>query len=202
MSMSVKQCLSELKSIQVQIDSGIKNSTFIDLKKNDITSVSYQSIIDLLERRNRIKASIVQSNAFTMVTIAGKTYTVADALERMRNISYEKGLLSQMKYQWEDSIDEFYMHPEEETESQPFCSGQPCLDCTKCLKERYNRIKASIIQRNEKLGKTNDKPVTKVGGSVCCNCPPCWNCSKCCLCCLCASFANIMSSFQNYQKRV
>ena len=186
MSISVKQGLSELNSIQVQIDSGIKNSTFIDLKKN-ACSVSYQSILDLLERRTRIKASIVKSNAVTIVTIDGKTYTVADALERKRNIGYEKGLLSQMKYQWEDSIDEFYMHPEQETESQPFCSGPPCLNCSKCLMERYNRTKASISQRNAKLGKEQIvKP--KVGSDVCCNCPPCWNCSKCCLCCVCASF--------------
>ena len=198
MSMSVKQGLYELESIRVKIESGIEKSTFIELKKNDIKSVSYQSIIDLLERRNHIKASIVQSNAVTIVTIAGKTYTVADALERKRNIGYEKKLLSQMKYQWEDSIDEFYMHPEDETEDQPFCSGcPPCLNCNKCLMERYNSTKASIIQRNAKLGKeTKQEQIIKQKVGVCCNCPPCWNCSKCCLCCLCASFCehNVKSS--------
>ena len=123
-SMSVTQGLSELKLIRSRIDTGIEKAVFVVLKKKrdlvDVTAFSsnavssYQSIVDLLERYNRIKSSIVQSNAGTVVTIAGKTYTVADAVERKRSIEYEKDLLSRMKKQWERVREEFADHSESE----------------------------------------------------------------------------------------
>ena len=122
--MSVTQGLSELKLIRNRIDSGIEHAKFVVLKKKrdlvDVTAFSsnavssYQSIVDLLERYNRIKSSIVQSNSVTVVTIAGKTYTVADAVERKRSIEYEKDLLSRMKKQWERVREEFADHSESE----------------------------------------------------------------------------------------
>ena len=60
---------------------------------------SYQSILGLIERRNKIKAAIVASNATVSVTIATRTYTVAEAIERKNSIAYEQALLSTLARQ-------------------------------------------------------------------------------------------------------
>ena len=62
---------------------------------------SYQSYTDLLNRYNAIKAAIVLSNATTTVSIAGVTYTVADAVERKKTIDMEKQMLVTMQTQFD-----------------------------------------------------------------------------------------------------
>lgn len=61
---------------------------------------SFQSVMDLIERRKEIKSKIVASNAKTVVDIAGKSMTVANAIERKAAIEYEKLLLGKLKSQY------------------------------------------------------------------------------------------------------
>jgi hypothetical protein len=61
---------------------------------------SFQSFGDLLKLYNKMKAAIVVSNATTTVNIAGKVYSVAEAVERKRSIEFEKHLLNRMKFQY------------------------------------------------------------------------------------------------------
>lgn len=74
----------------------------------------YQSITDLYKRILEIKTKIDQSNFVTKVTIAGKEYTVLEALE-MKNVGLElkKDRLSELKRQmmkarttYDDALDE------------------------------------------------------------------------------------------------
>jgi len=119
-TMSITQALCELKLVKSRLDTSLNGANFIILKKRrDLTDpvvfskdaqASYQSFTDLLERYNRIKAALVRSNATTEVTIAGKQYSVADAVERKRTIVYEKTLLSRMKTQLERVKKEFADH--------------------------------------------------------------------------------------------
>lgn len=60
----------------------------------------YQSVIDLIENRNKIKSAIVKSNAIKEVIINNKTMTVAEAIERKNSIEYEKLLLNKIRLQY------------------------------------------------------------------------------------------------------
>lgn len=112
--MLVTQALNELKTLDSRINRAIANTTYIAAAKKNETKVSsnltktdfvantkadMQSITDLIERRKRMKAAIVKSNAETKVVVGGTEMTVADAIERKTSISYETDLLNRMRYQ-------------------------------------------------------------------------------------------------------
>jgi hypothetical protein len=119
-TISVSQALAELKLLRKRIQTATNKSTLIVLKKKrDLLDVgrfsteaqaSYQSYKDLLARYNAIKAAIVQSNASTTVSIAGTSYTVADAVERKKTIALEKDMLSKMQHQFEMVNHEYTTH--------------------------------------------------------------------------------------------
>lgn len=114
---SITEALKELKLYDARINKAIAATKFIGAKKKsddkigtinkdvfDQLAVSgHQSIMDLIANRTKIKAAIVQSNATTMVEIAGIKYTVAQAIERKNSIEYEKDLLLAMKTQWSEA---------------------------------------------------------------------------------------------------
>ncbi len=56
----------------------------------------------------------MQSNATATVTIGDKTYTVADAVERKRNLQMEKDFLSTMQAQYQRVQEEMKVHQAQE----------------------------------------------------------------------------------------
>lgn len=108
-SMSITQALARLKLVRKRIDTAIGDGEFIKMKTKKVSfdvdefarhaKASHQSFKDLLTFYNKIKSAIVISNATTNVTIGGKVYTVAEAVERKRSIVFEKTLLERMKLQ-------------------------------------------------------------------------------------------------------
>lgn len=58
-----------------------------------------------MANRNSLKSAIVKANAVTDVTIAGKTMTRAEAIERKNSIEYEESLLLEMKRQYATTMD-------------------------------------------------------------------------------------------------
>ena len=116
--MLVTQGLNELKLLDNRIVREIQKASFITAAKTKDTKVTsnitkmeyadnakatYQSVNDLINRRKRIKAAIVDSNARTMVTIHGIEMTVAEAIEMKTSIEYEEGLLKTLKNQNENA---------------------------------------------------------------------------------------------------
>lgn len=111
---SITEALTELKLYDQKINKALSSASFVGSKKKSSDKVdnfklenfeanakaSYQSVSDLIENRARLKSAIVQSNAMTIVEIAGKKYTVAEAIERKNSIEYDKMLLRTMKSQW------------------------------------------------------------------------------------------------------
>lgn len=109
--MSVHRALAELKLIDNKIDSHIGDSKFagikrkqgntiqgIDVKTFEQKSLSaFQSIQDLIDRRNAIKSAIVLSNANTKVKIGEKEYTVAEAIDRKNTIRHKIDLIKKLK---------------------------------------------------------------------------------------------------------
>jgi hypothetical protein len=121
---SVTQALAELKLIRDRLEGKLHNCHFITMKTkkalldtdkfNQNAKSSYQSYVDLMERYNRMKSAIVISNAASRVKVGDREYTVAEAVERQRNISIEKQLLLHMKRQHERVMEEFESHKEAE----------------------------------------------------------------------------------------
>ena len=113
-TMTVHKALCELKMLDKRIQAGILNAEFCRANKHSNAKInggsienykatvmsSYQSVVDLIQRRDTIKRAVVASNAETHVTIDGKDYTVADAVEMRRHgLSYKKDLLQTMTFQ-------------------------------------------------------------------------------------------------------
>lgn len=109
--MTIHKALSELKVIGERITKGLNKMPFVLTNEHVNTKIqgieismyteqmksAYQAVEDLINRRNAIKRAVVKSNATTTVVIAGKEYTVAEAIE-MKNhgMEYIKLLMGKM----------------------------------------------------------------------------------------------------------
>ena len=114
MKMSVTRALAELKLLDKRIHTVMNSAKFVDFsigekavngyasnkEYEDKVKSAYQSVKDLIKRRNDIKSAIVLSNAMTKVRIADKEYTVAEAIERKTSIQYEEQLMQKMKNEY------------------------------------------------------------------------------------------------------
>ena len=118
--MLVTKGLNELKLLDSRINRKIEEGEFIAAAKVSVQNVNgkitkeaykanakadYQSIVDLIKRRNNIKSAIIQSNAVTKVDIAGKIMTVAEAIDKKSSIEYEISLLEKLTMQYKTSSD-------------------------------------------------------------------------------------------------
>ena len=105
MSLTITRALVELKTLNSRINKIVDYTTFIMYKtksknchyaeddfKQSVTS-EFQSFNDLVARRDKIKNAIMMSNMTTMVEIAGKKMTVAQAVEFKTTIGYKTILL-------------------------------------------------------------------------------------------------------------
>ena len=111
-TMNVHKALSELKTLDSRIYGAINETAFITTNKHSNQKISgvpvaefcknmeagHDKVTDLIRRRDAIKRAVVLSNATTKVTIAGKEYTVAEAIE-MKNhgVELKKTLLDNMR---------------------------------------------------------------------------------------------------------
>jgi hypothetical protein len=108
---SITRSLVELKTIDGRISKIIDGGLFMtfktkskntryneeDFKKS--ATADFQSVTDLIKRRDQIKNAIVLSNATTMVEIAGAKMTVSQAIEFKNTIAYKTALLATLKQQ-------------------------------------------------------------------------------------------------------
>lgn len=110
-TMTIHQALVELKTLDKRIATAIRAVTYVVANKHSNNKISgipvkeyvegarsqYQKVNDLLKRREAIKRAVVKSNAVTEVVVAGKTYTVAEAID-MKNHGVDnlKALLKQL----------------------------------------------------------------------------------------------------------
>lgn len=110
--MTIHKALCELKTLESRITKSISESVFVFANKHSNAKVAgmtvsaycdevksnYQRITDLIRRRDALKRAVVLSNATTHVTIAGKEYTVAEAIEMKNNgIPLLRTLLSKIE---------------------------------------------------------------------------------------------------------
>lgn len=96
--MTIHKALCELKTLDARITKCIGETEYVFANKHSNDKVNgmtvaaycdeiksgYQRVTDLIKRRDAIKRAVVLSNAVTKVTVGGKEYTVAEAIE-MKN---------------------------------------------------------------------------------------------------------------------
>ena len=106
--MTIHRALAELKLIDSKIEKAISvieptgvmqvNKLVNNFYKkedfeNDAKS-KFQSVIDLIERKNKIKSAIVTTNGITEVEISGIKMTIADAINFKSIIVFKKNLIA------------------------------------------------------------------------------------------------------------
>lgn len=88
-SMFIAFCTQNAKTIK-----GLEREKYEAVLKSN-----YDSITHLISNLAEYKAKLALSNATTKITINGKEYTIAEALQRKDNITVEKDLLNIMSNQ-------------------------------------------------------------------------------------------------------
>lgn len=114
-SMSIHRALVELKTIDSRIIKKIDSAKFCVAAKAKATKLgaitvdefktsaqaSYDSAMDLINRRNAIKAAVSKSNAVTEISVNNKTYTVAEAISlKQHGMEYLDYLRSHIQAQY------------------------------------------------------------------------------------------------------
>lgn len=98
-TMNIHQALVELKTLNKRIESALREGEWVVANKHSNGKIGgidlkdfveevksrYQKVTDLIARAEAIKRAVVNSNAITKVTIAGKEYTVAEAIDMKNN---------------------------------------------------------------------------------------------------------------------
>ncbi len=111
-TMTIHKALCELKTLDSRVKKAIEGSVFVFANKHANAKVSgksigdysaevkaaYQSATDLIARRDAIKRAVILSNATTKVSVGGKEYTIAEAIE-MKNhgIPTKQELLTKLR---------------------------------------------------------------------------------------------------------
>src|SRR5690606_37893967 len=107
------------------------------------------SINDLINRRNKIKSAILKSNANTKVVIGGKEYTVVEAIDQKSAIQYKKDLLSTMRNQLVNILQEIDKS-KTKVESQVETMLAQSLGSNKKVSDSdYDTIAKPFIEANE-----------------------------------------------------
>lgn len=111
MKISLHRALAELKLIDSKVAKLVKEIEPVGVKqKGKLINRIYdeetftqnaqaklQSINDLIAQKIKIKSAIVDANAKTMVKVAGKEMSIADAITYKSVISYKKTLIEDLK---------------------------------------------------------------------------------------------------------
>lgn len=113
-TMTVHEALTTLKTLDKRISDNIIQGMFVDTAKHsfvecrpdEVKTISnsifgaYDSVTALINRRAAIRKALAYSNAYRIVSIAGKDYAVSEAIEMKKTgIEMQKLLLDTMTKQ-------------------------------------------------------------------------------------------------------
>ena len=196
-TMSVHKALCDLKLLSDRIEKQIYKTMFVTTNKKNNEKIDgksvkeyensirddYQSVTDLIKRYTAIKKAVAQSNAETTILVAGKQYTVTEAmavknaiipvLESLRNrlssnFISAKGMIEMNDRAAEEKADEIFINSNTENkkdidlvkirndylESLKMDMIDP-LDVTKKLKELDDMINDFMLDIDSALSVSN-----------------------------------------------
>lgn len=165
--MTIHRALAELKLIDSRIDKAINvveptglmqkdklvNGFYVkdDFEKD--VKAKYQSVTDLIDRKNKIKSAIVKANGSTDVTIGGKTMTIADAINFKTVIAVKKNLIDTLKKKHNSVKAKFNSENEKinnvALENAKIMIGKQGDDRVKPNDEDVKNIVEPFVKRNE-----------------------------------------------------
>ena len=121
-TLSIARALVELKTLDSRIGKITNNTNWILLKsKNKNSNINeeefkkstmseFQSLNDLIIRRDKIKNAIILSNCSATVLLGDKKMTVSQAIEYKKTIQYKKYLLEILKRQKQSAVVDYENH--------------------------------------------------------------------------------------------
>jgi predicted transcriptional regulator len=112
-TMTLTRTLNEIKMLEKKINKYSDSSVlWLSVSKNgqvsgvqDLAQMkstvegNKQKLNDLIDRRNELKKKLLEANNSITIDVAGKTYTIAEAIDRKSFIYTEKNIFSQIKRQ-------------------------------------------------------------------------------------------------------
>lgn len=118
--MTIHRALSELKLIDAKIEKQINevvpsgiyqkgklvNGYLTETDFENTAKSKFNSVTDLIARKNQIKSAIVNANGKTLVTIAGKEMVIADAINFKAVIKFKKKLIEVLKQRHKQAVGE------------------------------------------------------------------------------------------------
>lgn len=113
-SITMTAALRKRKMLKLQLDKGTKTGMFVSLYEGDAKrpfkrmfqtesllnktiKAQVESVADQITYYHKLVAAIIKSNAETTVTVAGVSYTVADAIERRNSIMLTRNYITRIK---------------------------------------------------------------------------------------------------------
>jgi len=93
----IERAISEIEPVGLQQKDKLVNGRFEKNEFEESAKSKYQSIIDLIGRKNKIKSAIVKVNGETMVEINEQEMSIADAITFRSIIEMKKSLISHLK---------------------------------------------------------------------------------------------------------
>ena len=165
--MTIHRALSELKLIDSRIEKAINLVEPTGLKQlekpvngfyskddfeNDVKA-KYQSVTDLIDRKNAIKSAIVKANGITEVKISEKTMTIADAINFKAVIAVKKNLINLLSQKHKTVMARFTKENEKVNnvalENAKIMIGKQGDDRVKPTDEDVKNIVEPFVKRNE-----------------------------------------------------
>ena len=73
---------------------------------------SFDSVDGLIKRQEKLKAAVIKSNSTTMVTIGGKTMSIAEAIDQKKVAAHKQSFLQTLKRQMSGALNEFNVSTE------------------------------------------------------------------------------------------
>jgi len=164
---SISRALGELKTLDKRIDKIVMEFKLVTNKIggkipvkdgknieefNQSVKSDFQKINDLIQRRRKIKAGIVNANSKTMVRINNENMTIAEAIERKNSISHEKELLRQIIQNFEDETQKIESHNEDvHNRLDDLLVSTFSKESSKVKSDEYDAVAKPFLQNNEAL---------------------------------------------------
>lgn len=110
--------IPEFVTVNKVQENNVLNGTMTKKQYNEYVQTKWQSLMDKISLRQEIKDEIVKSNANTVVTIAGKKYTIAQAIEKKNNIEkFEKPISAMLNGAYAKALNSVEMKNDEVVEN-------------------------------------------------------------------------------------
>jgi len=165
--MTIHRALAELKLIDSKIEKAIASVEPTGVmqankpvngfyKKEDFETeakAKFQSVVDLIERKNKIKSTIVAANGITQVEISGVKMTIADAINFKSVIVFKKNLIATLVKKHNAVKSKFTVENEKVNnvalENAKIMIGKQGDDRVKPTDEDVENIVEPFVKRNE-----------------------------------------------------